>query len=173
MLLYASAIAFKKKSFRKYFLIEENFIWFSQVVQRHLDAPTIEITRLLQAMIVQELINRGEQVAAEWYESTWTGEYGNITNATASYCANNTSAGLEAHWKYMLQDTIGSAGSNMLVKLWIFIPLLIRYIADLRTGASSTVVSAPALVPEVLASNPASSPTHEACLRSLPVWQFE
>ena len=41
------------------------------------------------------------------------------------------------------------------------------------TGASSAVVSAPALVPEVLGSNPASSPTHEACLRSLPVWLFE
>ncbi len=41
------------------------------------------------------------------------------------------------------------------------------------TGASSTVVSAPASVPEVLGSNPASSPTHEACLHSLQVWQYE
>ncbi len=41
------------------------------------------------------------------------------------------------------------------------------------TGASSAVVSAPASVPEVLGSNPTSSPTHEACLRSLPVWRFE
>jgi hypothetical protein len=41
------------------------------------------------------------------------------------------------------------------------------------TGASSAVVSTPALVPEVLGSNPVSSPTHEACLRSLPVWRFE
>ena len=49
MLLLASAIAFKKKSFRKYFIIEEIYIWFSQVLQRHLEAPTIEITRLLQA----------------------------------------------------------------------------------------------------------------------------
>jgi hypothetical protein len=32
------------------------------------------------------------------------------------------------------------------------------------TGASSAVVSAPASVREVLGSNPASSPTHEACL---------
>ncbi len=48
------------------------------------------------------------------------------------------------------------------------------YIHDIsQTGASSAVVSAPASVPEVLGSNPALSPTHEACLRSLPVWQFE
>ncbi len=65
MIVYASAIAFKKKSFRKYFILEENFNWFTQVVQRHLEAPTIEITRLLQAMIVQELIGRGEQEAAK------------------------------------------------------------------------------------------------------------
>ena len=141
LLLLASAIAFKKKSFRKYFIIEENYIWFSQVLQRHLEAPTIEITRLLQAMIVQELINRGEQGAAEWYEATWTGEHGNVTNATASYCGNNTSAGLEAHWRYMHRDTIGSAGSNMRVKLGIFIPLLTKYIADLSERHASKVLN--------------------------------
>ena len=141
MLMLASAIAFKKKSFRRYFIIEENYIWFSQVIQRHLEAPTIEITRLLQAMIVQELINRGEQEAAEWYEPTWTGEHGNVTNATASYCGNNTSAGLEAHWRYMRRDTIGSAGSNMRVKLGIFIPLLTKYISDLSEKHASKVLN--------------------------------
>jgi hypothetical protein len=71
----------------------------------------------------------------------WTGEHGNVTNITASYCANNTSAGLEAHWKYMHRDTIGSAGSNMQVKLGIFILLLIRYISNLSEKHVSKVLN--------------------------------
>jgi hypothetical protein len=62
--MYVSAIVFKKKSFSKYLLIEDKFIWFSQVIPRHLEAPVIEISRLLPAMIVQELILRGEQDSA-------------------------------------------------------------------------------------------------------------
>ena len=80
-------------------------MWFSQVIQRHLEAPTVEITRLYQAVIVQELIMQGEHEAAEWYEPTLTSEQGNVTNATVSYCGHNTSAAMEAHWRYMRRDT--------------------------------------------------------------------
>jgi hypothetical protein len=54
--------------------------------------------------------------------------------------------------------------------------LYLYQISDMNifwTGASSTVVSAPALVPQALGSNPVSSPIHETCLSSLPVWQFD
>ncbi len=63
-MLYDPAIAFKKKSFRKHFDIEDNFQWFTRVIQLMLEAPTIEITRLLQSIIVDELRLRGEEGTA-------------------------------------------------------------------------------------------------------------
>ena len=41
----------------------------------------------------------------------------------------------------MRRDTIGSAGSNMRVKLGIFIPLLTKYISDLSEKHASKVLN--------------------------------
>ena len=129
-ILVFAAIAFKKKSFRKHFEVDEHWEWFHRVISRLLEAPTIEITRLIQQMIESELRIMGEIKAANWYRDYWTGEHGNVTNATAGYVGNNTSAGLEAHWRYMRRDTIGSAGSNMRVAVSTFISLLVKYVRD-------------------------------------------
>ena len=96
LLAIVSAIAFKKKSFRKYFDHEHNYLYFPQCVARVFDAPTDEIQKLLQTRLVIELHRRLEHKAAAWYDDTWTGEHGNYTNASAGYCATRTSAGLES-----------------------------------------------------------------------------
>jgi hypothetical protein len=55
------------------------------------EAPTVEITRMLQMDIV--VLAR----ATTWFNDTWTGESGNYTNFTAGYVGNNSSSGIESH----------------------------------------------------------------------------
>ena len=75
--------------------------------------------------------SKKEDVAANWFETYWTGEHGNYTNATAGYLGNNKSAGIESHWKYMRRDTVGVAGSGKRTGLKTFIPMLMKYLSDL------------------------------------------
>ena len=51
----------------------------------------------MQGLIVTWLKKMKEDVAANWFETYWTGEHGNYTNATAGYVGNNKSAGIESH----------------------------------------------------------------------------
>ena len=131
----------EEASFRAYFDVVDNFEWFHRVIQRMLEAPTVEITRMLQSKIIAELRLRGELRAAAWFEDTWTGEHGNYTNTTAGYVGNNKSSGLESHWRYMRRDTIGSAGSNLRVALSVFIPSLKKYVADLSEKHACKVLN--------------------------------
>ena len=124
-----AAIAFKKKSFRRYFEEEENYIWFHQVIARLVDAPTIEITRLIQGNIVAELHARDEHRAAVWFDTTWTGPHGSYTRATAGYVGTPFSAGLESEWKDMRRATVGTSGSTMRTPLRIFAPNLVQYVS--------------------------------------------
>ena len=55
-----AAIAFKKRSFRKYFDTEANYLWFYQTIARLFQAPTMEIATLLQSNLVFELLHRAE-----------------------------------------------------------------------------------------------------------------
>ena len=78
LLAIVSAIAFKKKSFRKYFDNEKNYLYFHQCAARVFEAPTLEIQELLQTRprLVIVLLRRDEHKVAAWYEDTWTGEHG-------------------------------------------------------------------------------------------------
>ncbi len=104
--LFFAAIAWRKRSFRKYFSCEENFTTFHQYCNRLLEAPTVELTNAMQGVIVKWLKSKKEDVAANWFETNWTGEHGNFTNATAGYVGNNKSAGIESHWKYMRRNIV-------------------------------------------------------------------
>ena len=121
---------FKKKSFSKYFEHEDNFLYFHQTVARIFDGPTLDIQELLQRHLVMELHRRDKHRAAVWYEDTWTGEHGNYTNASAGYCGNRTSAGLEANWRYMRRDTVGTAGTTRRISLALFSPTMVKYVRD-------------------------------------------
>ena len=116
MSVFFAAIAWRKRAFRKYFSSEDNFTDFHQYCNRLLEAPTVELTHAMQGVIVTWLKSKKEDVAANWFETYWTSEHGNYTNATAGYVGkfkgNNKSAGIESHWKYMRCDTVGVAGSG-------------------------------------------------------------
>jgi hypothetical protein len=80
----------------------------------------------MQGVIVDWLKSKKEDGAANWFETYWTGEHGNYTNATPGHVGNNKSAGIESHWKYMRRDTVGKRTG-----LKNFIPMLIKYLSDL------------------------------------------
>jgi hypothetical protein len=129
-----AAIAWRKKSFRKYFKKDENYVKFHQLFARELEAPTEAIALLVQVEIVDWLkaVRVKEMRASLWFEKTWTGEHGYHTNASAGYVENNKASGCESHWKYAKRDTVGSAGSNlnMGMSLEVFAPSLIKYVGD-------------------------------------------
>ncbi len=77
-----------------------------------LQAPTVEITIMLQSDIVVWLSQVGEARASVWFNDTWTGERGNYTNATAGYVGNNLSSGIESNWRCMRRDVVGCAGAS-------------------------------------------------------------
>ncbi len=87
----------------------------------------MKITRLLQADIVEWLKTAGEARAAAWFEKYWCGEKGNYTNATAGYVGNNMASGIEAHWRYLREDTIGTSGTNQRISLKVCSASLVRY----------------------------------------------
>ena len=62
-----TAIAWRKKSFRKYFDSVDNWIAFHKLAHRLLEAPTVEITHLIQDEIVQWLGEKKEKRAQEWF----------------------------------------------------------------------------------------------------------
>ncbi len=124
-------IGWRKKIFRKYFDSEENYTEFHKKAYRLLEAPTVDITRMLQDMIEEWLrVVVEEKRAASWWRDNWCGEHGNYTNATAGYVGNNKSTGIESNWRYMKRDTIGNAGCNKRISLRVFAPSLTQYISD-------------------------------------------
>ena len=124
-------MAWRKKAFRKYFDSEEHFTEFHKMAHKLLEAPTVDIARVVQAHIVDWLRSVKETHASKWFEKEWTGEHGNYTNASAGYVGNNKSNGGESHWKYIRRDTIGSAGSNKRMSIAVWLPLLFRYLEAL------------------------------------------
>ena len=109
---FLAAIAWKKKAFRKYFESPANWIQFHKFTHRLLEAPTLGVTELIQDEIVEWLKEIKEMQAATWFETYWTGEFGNYTNATAGYVGFNKASGIEGHWRCMRRDTIGNSGTN-------------------------------------------------------------
>jgi hypothetical protein len=124
-----TAIAWQKKSFRKYFDKVENYEKFHCFAQRLLQAPTIAITRMLQKEIVLWLTKVEEARAAAWFNDNWTGERGNYTIATAGYVGNHLSWGIESNWRYMRRDVVGCAGTSQRIYLPGFTPSSMQYLS--------------------------------------------
>ncbi len=110
------------------------------MTHRLLEAPTVEITGLLQDSIENWLGENGEIRAADWLSTYWMGEHGNYTNANAGYVGSNKSAGIESHWRYTKRDTIGGAGSNKRISLSVFIPSLVQYVKDSSKRHTSKIL---------------------------------
>ena len=102
-----------------------------EVARRRVEAPTEAIAHMIQGHIVDWLRSVKETRASKWFETYWTGEHGNYTNASAGYVGNNKSTGCESHWKYVRRDTIGVAGSNKRMALKVWLPLLFKYLEAL------------------------------------------
>ena len=89
------AIAWKNKKFRSKFKIEANYIEFTKLTTRLLDAHTTQLATAIQDEIFDWLRTVGENTAAAWFERYWTGDRGNYTNASAGYSGNNNAQGIE------------------------------------------------------------------------------
>ena len=59
------------------------------------------------------------------------GEFGNVSNASAGYVGTNMAPGIEAYWRYIRRDTIGTAGTNMSMSMEVFAPSLVKCIKDM------------------------------------------
>ncbi len=70
-----------KKKFRSKFIKEENYIEFTKLTTRLLDAHTQQLAAAVQGEIADWLCTVGENGTAAWFQRYWTGERGNYTNA--------------------------------------------------------------------------------------------
>ena len=125
-----AAIAWKKKSYCKYFDSVAHWIQFHKNAHRLMEAPTVAVTELIKDEIVAWLKEIKELRAAKWFEKNWTGEFGNYTNATAGYVGFNKASGIEGNWRYMRHDTIGSSGTNKRMSIGNFVRSLVQYMGD-------------------------------------------
>ncbi len=82
----------RKRAFRKYFSSEENFTDFHKHCHHLLEALTVSLSHKVQEIIIAWLKSKTEDHTAKWFETYWTSEHGNYTNATAGYVK---SAGIE------------------------------------------------------------------------------
>jgi hypothetical protein len=122
-----AAIAWKKKAYRSKFKSEENYVEFTKLTTRLLNAHTPVLAMNIQDDIVTWLRDVGEDEAADWFYRYWTGPRGNYTNASAGYSGSNSAQGIESRWRYLKRDVLGGK-SNMSFPLKTFIPSLLAYL---------------------------------------------
>ncbi len=127
LIALCAAIAWKKKKFKSNFINEANYIQFTKLTTRLLDAHTTQFAHATQLEIVEWLCTEGENAAASWFERYWAGERGNYTNASAGYSSNNNAQGIESRWRYLKRDFCGAAGTNLSLPLKGFIPFFLTY----------------------------------------------
>jgi hypothetical protein len=72
-----TAISWKKKIFRSKFIYEANYIEFTKLTTRLLDAHTQQLATAIQDEIIDLLRTVGENGAAAWFERYWCGKRGN------------------------------------------------------------------------------------------------
>ncbi len=74
--LSLAAIAWRKKQFKKYFVVEENFNKFHQLAARLLESPTEKIMRLVQESIAVWMLKVDEKRAHVWWRTYHMGDSG-------------------------------------------------------------------------------------------------
>jgi hypothetical protein len=108
-------IAWKKKKFCSKFIKEENYIEFTKLATRLLDAHTQQLAAVIQEELADWLCTVGENGAAAWFQRYWTGR--NYTNALACYAGNNNAQDIESRWRYLKQEVCCTAGKNLRMTL--------------------------------------------------------
>ena len=138
-MLCLAAIGWRKKTFRKQFHQEENFFEFHRCAHRLLDAPTMKVAKMIQSEIVKWLHEIGESRAGVWFEENWTGDKGNYTLASAGFVGSNDAQHIESHWRYMKEETVGGAGTNMQMPLRVFVPSLKTFVRNASQKHAGTI----------------------------------
>jgi hypothetical protein len=119
-----------------------NFIKFHQLLARFLESPTKKIMRLIQESIAVWLLSVDEKRAAVWWRTYHMGELGNVSKALAGYCGTNMASRIEASWRYIRRDTIGTAGSSMAMPLEVFAPSLVKDMSDMSENHACKILGA-------------------------------
>jgi len=122
------AIAWKKKAYRSKFDHEKNYVEFTQLTTRMLNAHTVPLASGLQEEILTWLKDVKEVRAHRWYEKYWMGPRGNYTNASAGYCGTNSAQGIESRWRYLKRDACGGSSGTKSLPLKVFVPALLTYL---------------------------------------------
>ncbi len=76
--------------------MKKNYVEFTQLTTRMLNAHTVPLASELQEEILKWLKDVNEVRAHRWFEKYWMGPRGNYTNASASYCGTNSAQGIES-----------------------------------------------------------------------------
>jgi hypothetical protein len=126
-----AAIAWRTKQFRKFFISTENYNKFHHLAARLLESLTEKIMHLVQESIAVWLLSVEEKRANVWWRTYHMGEFGNVSNASAGYCGTNMASGIEATWRYIRRDTIGTAGTTMGMSMENFALSLVKCIKDM------------------------------------------
>ena len=97
--------------------------------------------RLVQESIAVWLLSVDEKRASVWWRTYHMGELGNVSNASAGYCATNMASGQEVGWRTIRRDTIGTAGSNMSMSVEVFAPSLVKCVKDMSERHSDKLLN--------------------------------
>ncbi len=97
--------------------------------------------RLVQESIAVWLLSVDEKRAHVWWRTYHMGEFGNVSNASAGYVGTNMASGIEAYWRYIRRDTIGTAGTNLSMSLEVFAQSLVKCIKDMSESANAAIAA--------------------------------
>ncbi len=111
------AIAWKKKAYRSKFDHEKNYVEFTQLTTRMLNAHTVPLACELQEEILKwlRMSMRSGHIAGSR----------NIGYASAGYRGTNSAQGIESRWRYLKRDACGGSSGTKSLPLKVFVPALL------------------------------------------------
>jgi hypothetical protein len=117
----------QKKAYRSKFDHDKNYVEFTQLTTRMLNAHTLPLACDLQEAILKWLKDVNEVRANRWFEKYWMGPRGNYsdcyTNASTGYCGTDSAQAIESRWRYLKRDACGgSSGTKSLPLKYLFQP---------------------------------------------------
>ena len=97
---------------------------------------------LIQESIAVWMLSVDEKRAAVWWHTYHMGDLSNVSNASAGYCRTNMASGIDASWRYIRRDAIGTAGTNMGMSLEVFAPSLVKHMSDMSERHACKILGA-------------------------------
>ena len=128
--------------------------------------------RLIQESIAVWMLSVDEKRAAVWWRTYHMGELGNVSNASAGYCGTNMASGIEACWRYIRRDTIGTAGTNMGMSLEVFAPSLVKHMSDMSEKHAEKILDEETGT-HMFPSKPSISPAVWKAVQKLEMQRFQ